>query len=116
MGISARGAGGNPSQPPATESGLRPEGTRRAPWPMRRGCKTCGVQPPAENRQSIPETLGTPMNEYDSRHTAGTEPVERSQPLPDSPRGEDPGDRSASWDGYSPDTLAALDGLAPDVW
>jgi hypothetical protein len=61
-------------------------------------------------------TLGTPMNQFDLRQAAGTEPAERSQPLTDSPRGEDPGDRLASWDGYSPDTLAALDEHPSDVW
>lgn len=55
------------------------------------------------------------MNHYDSRQSAGWEPAERTKPLTENLQGEDPGDRPACWEGYSPDTLAALDGLPPDV-
>jgi hypothetical protein len=55
------------------------------------------------------------MNQYDSRQAAGREPAERTPQLTENSRGEDAGDRPACWDGYSLDTLAALDGLPPDI-
>jgi hypothetical protein len=57
--------------------------------------------------------LGNPMNQYDSRQAPGAEPAEGNQPWSDSPQGEDAGAHPACWEGYSLDTLAALDGLPP---
>jgi hypothetical protein len=60
--------------------------------------------------------LGNPMNQYDSRQAPGADPAEGTQPRSDSLQGEEAGAHPACWEGYSLDTLAALDGLPPAAW
>ncbi len=56
------------------------------------------------------------MNQYDARQAPGAEPAEGIQPMTEAPPGEDAGAPPACWEGYSLDTLAALDGLPPAAW
>ncbi len=53
------------------------------------------------------------MNRNDARQPAGAEPADGTRPVLETSQGEDVGAQPPCWEGYSPDTLAALDGLPP---
>jgi hypothetical protein len=56
------------------------------------------------------------MDKYDSQQAVGAEPAEGAKQAGGSPRADEQG-AAAGWEGYSPDTLAALlDGQSPAVW